>query len=312
MSSIVVIGATGFLGRALILCNEVGGLPIKAISRRMPTDPALLKTDVAWYAVDVLQTGVLDSILESGDVVANLLYIEGKEQDNFIALQNIIDSCEKAEVSRLIHCSTAVVAGATDHASVTELTICKPKTKYECIKYKLEQQLLASKQVRFDFAILRPTAIVGPGGKNLMKLAGALYKKSAFVNYLRAGLYGKRPMHLVPVCDVVGALLYLAKFKSSLNGNIFIISADDDHDNNYQQVESILMASMGLRARRYPIFPIPLFVLSMLLRLLGRTDVSMERRYVANKLIVAGFKRSGKISTSVREFALEFLANEDI
>lgn len=306
MSSLVIIGATGFLGKAFIL-SDMAGVPIKAVARRVPLDVSLLRGDVTWHEADVLEAGALDLILEVGDVVINLLYISGEnEEDNSSVLQNILESCKKCGVSRLLHCSTAVVAGATDDTFVTELTTCKPQTRYERVKYALEQQVLMAAQTGLDVAVLRPTAIVGPGGKNLVKLASALKNGSPLVNYFRASLYGSRPMHLVPVCDVVSALCYLAKFHTALNGHIFIISADDDQENNFKQVESALMASMGMKPRKYPAFPLPLIFLSQLLRLLGRTDFNMEKRYSSNKLTMIGYTRNASVSSAVCEFGQYF------
>jgi nucleoside-diphosphate-sugar epimerase len=107
---------------------------------------------------------------------------------------------------------------------VTESVTCVPATPYERIKWALERQVLGIHSESLDVGILRPTAIVGPGGANLLKLARALRGGSAVVNYLRASLFADRPMHLVPVRNVAAAVLHLAALPGPLGGNIYHVA----------------------------------------------------------------------------------------
>ena len=310
MPSIVILGAGGFLGRALIASSTVS-LPIKAVARNIPSDAHLTQEGVTWIAADLLIPTSLDLVLERDDVVVNLAYMsDASATKNIRLIDNLIEACLRVRVARLVHCSTAVVAGATRASRVSESTKCMPLTAYEQTKWALEQRALNAVSRGLDVGILRPTAIVGPGGQNLLKLARSIQNGSQIVNYLRASLFGKRPMHLVPVGDVAAALLHLAVYPTALSGNVYLVTADDDPENNYQSVEGILLRSLGRAPRKWPLLPIPPQVLSLLLKLRGRSEASMDRMYESQKLRTTKFTPCHSIAVAVREFGENIGKNE--
>jgi nucleoside-diphosphate-sugar epimerase len=305
-SSVVVLGAGGFLGRALIE-SGLASVPIKAVSRIIPLDMESVTEGVTWFAADLGNPKSLQSILEEGDIVLNLVYMSGaNETGNTGLLDNIVEACLKAGATRLIHCSTAVVAGATRVSHVTEVTPCVPQTSYERIKLALEQRAVSALSRGLDVGILRPTAIVGPGGQNLRKLATSLQHGNEIANYFRASLSAQRRMHLVPVIDVIGGLLHLAAMPAALGGGIFIVSSDDDPGNNFNGVEEILLNCLGKKPRRWPLVPFSPKLLGILLKLLGRSDTDTDRIYDSQKLRGAGFTSNCSIAEAVRDFGVDF------
>ena len=167
----------------------------------------------------------------------------------------------------------------------------------------MEEYLQKDSTLGLDVGILRPTAIIGSGGKNLLKLVNSLKYGNPLINYIRACLFSYRPMHLVPVNDVVDSLLHLAYLKDNLNRNVYIISADDDQNNNFNSVERILLNSLGLKPRFFPVMPVPLGVLSFLLRLRGRSASNMKRRYSYKKLRSTNFKRKDTLINAIQQFS---------
>jgi nucleoside-diphosphate-sugar epimerase len=278
-------------------------MPIKAVARRIPSDAGLHPKGVTWFATDLLKDTALDTVLSSGDVVCNLAYMpDAGPSANVTMIDNIIGACIRCRASRLIHCSTATVAGATRAAKILESTVCEPLTPYEKSKWALEQRVLNASTKDLDVGILRPTAIVGPGGQNLLKLAISLQKGNGVANYLRASVFGTRPMHLVPVRDVAASLVHLASMPVSLNGNIYHVSRDSDPNNNFESIENTLLRALSLRPRKVPLLRIPAFVLPLLLGLLGRSDTGNSRIYDQSKLIESGFKQVDSVLNAVREF----------
>lgn len=310
MPSLVILGASGFIGRNLVSDGH-SLLPIKAVARNIPVDADIAREGVTWLEADLSEAESLHELLEAGDLVINLVYkVDAGEAENLSIIDKIIKACLRARVSRLVHCSTAVVAGANRVSRVVESTPCMPLTPYERTKWTIEQRVLSASHRGLDVGILRPTAVVGPGGQNLLKLARSLLRGNAFANYLRASLFGRRPMHLVPLRNVTAALLHLSLLPTALNGEIYIVSSDDDPHNNFHSIEEIMLQSLGLRTRKLPLLPFPSGALSLMLRLLGRSEVGMARIYDSGKLYDGGFKPMYSVVGAVREFGENFKNGE--
>lgn len=302
MRSLVILGANSFVGKTLIGSNNIT-LPVKAVVRKILLNFVTIPQNVTWFEADLLNPSSLDNILEEGDVVINLAYIKMGGADNVVMIDNIIMSCLRNKVRKLIHCSTAVVVGRNKCLRINELTPCFPFTQYEQNKYVIEQKLLEVIVPGLEVIIVRPTAIIGLGGENLLKLIEALTRGNAIVNYFRACFFGKRKMHLVPVANVVAALIHLALLQSVQNGNVFIISADDQPENNFFAVEKMLFDALGLPPRKIPVLLLPLFVLSCLLKLGGRSELNLQRVYNSKKLLSTDFTPTVSLQNAVYELA---------
>lgn len=302
MSSLVVLGSNGFLGRAFI-ANDNFLKPIKAVFRNIPADADVAQKGVSWVEADLTDPTSLDNVLSAGDVVINLAYMSNADEaENVDLVGNIIEACLRSKVARLVHCSTAVVAGNSNMSRIDESSLCTPSTSYEQTKWTLEQHVLNALPRGLDVGILRPTAIVGPGGKNLLTLADSLQNGNQIVNYLKVCLLGMMPMHLVPVRDVVAALHYMVMCPSALEGAIYIVSSDEDSDNNFLRVEMILMDALGLGRRKLLPVTLPKTIQSLLFKFLGRTDINLNRIYVSGKLRANNYKPVDSVADAIREF----------
>lgn len=206
-------------------------------------------------------------------------------------------------VRRVIHCSTAVVVGASPELQVNETTPLEPKNEYEKTKLRLETEWIKLASGKFDLAIARPTAVFGPGSRNLLSLANALTKGNPLVNYLRSSLFGKRRMNLVCVKNVVSAIGFLAEREMSCDGKAFLISDDDDPLNNFRDVERILRSELGVDHMRPPALPVPGEILKFLLRASGRSNVNPQRIYDGSALRDAGWRKACSLKEGLHEFA---------
>lgn len=303
MSALVVLGANGFLGRE-ILRSEVQR-PLKAVVRRL-SEPGILQVQgIEWFVADLMVPSALEGIFAPDDVVINAAYMPGATTAaNMQLVENLMRAAEKNGVTRIVHCSTAVVVGSSGEDTVTEGTCCEPRTEYERSKLAIEQRLLAAARPGLEVVIMRPTAIVGPHGENLRKLAISLRDGNGLVNYMRACVFGRRPMSLVPVRDVASAAIHLATLPRALPNSVFIVASDDDPDNNFQSVETILETALGLPRHRVPVVAVPKFVLAALLRLRGRSATNLNRRYDSTLLRETGFVPVDSVKDAVTGFAL--------
>ena len=303
MSSLVVLGSGGFLGKAL-LCNNNLLKPVKAIVRSVPTNVDVQQEGVTWIEADLMNPSSLIGVLSEGDIVINLAYIQDSDKSkNMILIDNIIEACVFSKVLRLVHCSTAVVVGDIAINHVNELSPCNPVTPYEQTKLALEKRVINASLRGLDVGILRPTAIVGCDGKNLLKLAHSLMYGNQFGNYLKTCVLGKMPMHLVPARNVVSALLHMALLTKQLDGNIFIVSADDDIDNNFQRVGEILTEELGLNRNIFPYITLPRVLQLFLFKIINRNDINMNRTYDSKKLSDYDFEPIDSVNEAVRQFA---------
>lgn len=302
MASFVVLGAGGFLGTTLLAEKNLP-LPVKAVGRSIPTEQPETTQLVDWVIADLRHPGSLDAVIESGDIVVNLAYMsDAGGEANLRLIDNVIASAVKSGAQRVLHCSTAVVAGSTKATLIDEDVRCEPATSYQKTKLAVERRVLEASRKGLDVGILRPTAIVGPGGRNLLKLANAIRSGNGVVNYLRASLFGRRPMHLVSARDVVGALLHLATLPGKLRGNIYIVASDFDPENNFASVEPVLAKALGRKIWSAPPIPMPRQVLPLMLKARGNSDADPARVYSSMKLTATGFCSVESVSTAVRKF----------
>jgi nucleoside-diphosphate-sugar epimerase len=301
MTSIVILGASSFIAKALINAGPYQ-LPIKAVARIIPVDQECYKK-VEWLQADLLNPLSLDKVFAEGDLVINLVYMQGSSSDqNQQVVENLIQACIKSKVARLVHCSTALVVGATTVSDISESTPCLPLTDYEVTKYEIEKFILSGSHNALDVAVLRPTAVVGVGSKNLVKLSDQLINSSKITNYFRSSLFGNRPMHLVPVQMVSEALVHLIFSPNPLSKQVYIVAADSDADNNFKKVEGLLRKALGMEQRKIPLLPLPQCFLRSLLRLLGRTDFRLSRNYRTDKLKSTGFQTESSVGGAVMSF----------
>ncbi|MDP1526050.1 MAG: NAD(P)-dependent oxidoreductase [Rhodocyclaceae bacterium] len=303
MGLTVLTGASGFLGRNLLSSNWARCSRVRALTR-MPRSFGENDCGVEWVVGDLTDHTVWNRLIEPGCTLINLAY--PKEMDLAAAIaatRAMVAACSETKIARLVHCSSISVFGRTASDVNTELTPCTPIDNYGRQKLAIESALYDSVDGRFELAVLRPSVIFGSGGQALRSLCDSLVGGTRVVNYCRSSLFGRRNMHLVPVETVVGALRFLCETRRVLDGDIFVVSEDDDPLNNFQDVERILMEGLRLPNYSIPRIPIPEKVLKGLLRLRGRSDISPTCKYRCEKLARWEFVRPISFEVALRQFA---------
>jgi len=304
MHDVVIVGATGFIGRHLIAdLSSQKEIRLKVLAHRSAPEDLLGKDNFAVVRGDLLCPKTLDKLCRGNAIVINLAYLRDRpRQDNLTATHNLLEACVKANISRFVHCSTASVFGRVPGDVVNENTQCNPINEYEITKMKIEEAVLERAGNAFVAVILRPTAVFGPGGKNLLKLAADVRSGNKVVNYLKACLYHMRTMNLVSVYNVVAAIKLLIQTDKKIDREIFIVSDDESQSNNYSYVERCLMEKLGPAGYPFPAVSVPYFVLKMLLRLTGKSNVNPRRVYSCQKLSNIGFKKTVSFEDGLADF----------
>jgi nucleoside-diphosphate-sugar epimerase len=307
---ISITGASGFVGRHLLhSLSRRQGFHVRALAYRTPDEALTLGERVRWVRRNLADPGVSAELLVRGCTLIHLAYPgQWALQAHLANIAQLARAATAQGVRRVIHCSTAVVVGVTSETRVNEATSALPSTDYERTKLALETAWREHASGRFDLAIVRPTAVFGPGGRNLLKLADSLYEGRTIINYLRSSLFGNRRMNLVCIQNVVSAIEFLAERDQACDGAAFLISDDDDPLNNFRDVERILLREFGSGNYPLPLLPVPSSALKALLRLAGRSNSNPERVYDCSRLREVGWRKACNLEQGLREFAAWYLS----
>jgi nucleoside-diphosphate-sugar epimerase len=292
----VIFGASGFIGKHLI--NEIGFARCIPVSRQKNEN---------WVCGDLQDRSSIETVLKHSRTVINLAFSsDASHSDNISMANHLIQACLQSNVTHLIHCSTAIVVGNNPVNPVSDDTECLPETAYEKTKYEIENLFLQAASDKLTVHILRPTGVIGVGGKNLKKMLAEIRYGNPIMNFIRSSINGTRPLNLVSVNDVVNALLHLMKYPD-LSSGVYICAADADADNQFHAVEDIMRRILMNPARVKPL-RLPNFLLQSLLQIKrsgsGRYP---HRHYTSAKLMASGFKYNTPISKTVVDFVLSEL-----
>jgi nucleoside-diphosphate-sugar epimerase len=305
MHVIAITGASSFIGTHLVKhlahCND---FQLRLLVNRNLNLSVPESTNVSIMQGNLLNHETLNGFLDTGCTVINLAYLNGHSpEENLEATENLVKACIRAKIKRLIHCSTATVSGRVSTDRVIENTPDNPLNEYEVTKSRIEKLLIEKSDGLFETIILRPTAVFGKGGKNLVKLADSLMCGNQFVNYLKSCLYQFRRMNLVYIDNVVSAIEFFIRTDRNTHGEAFIISDDEDPSNNYRDIETYLMKRIGCKA--YPVAPVslPFPILRSLLRLAGKSNDNPDLVYDCEKILSSGFKKPLSFKEGLSRFS---------
>jgi nucleoside-diphosphate-sugar epimerase len=305
MQTVAITGGNGFVGSRLV--QRLARRPeieTRALVRSSKRPQIAASDRMTIVDGDLADPAVLERLLRPGCSVVNLAYDpDAPAQINLAAAEALAQACTKFKVRRLVHCSTAVVVGKTRLERIDETTACHPQSAYEQTKLAVENLLLEKARGNFELAILRPTAVFGAGGRNLVKLARDLTHGPRWANYLRSCANGHRRMNLVEVDNAAAAAEFLLGAENRVDREIFIISDDEDPQNNFHDVERHLMQAFGIADYPLPRITVPKTVLSLLLRARGRSLSNPDTVFASNKLSERGFSKPTQFAAGVAAFA---------
>jgi len=301
---ICLTGAFGFIGQHLLPFLTGKEVTVRVLTR---SNERKVAEGVEIHIGDLFDPISLAEFLKDARLLINLAHPSGELSDERYTegVSNLANAAKLAGVQRVLHISTAMVIGVPTQRVVNESTIEHPNTSYERQKLSAEKVFQRELQGLADLGILRPTAVFGRGGKNLLKLVGTVVGAGYFSRRMLRFVHGRRHMHLVSVNDVVAAIVFLAFEQRPLAGNIFLISADDEVANQYQAVDSILGSALG-KPMPGSAPCLPPIILKILLRLAGRSQADPHLIYDAGKLYSWGFRRAVDFEAELRRFAQNY------
>jgi len=203
---VCIIGASGFVGRALVerllTRNDVD---IKVVIRSPGNAWSILRHDLDVVQADVLNIESLREAVKGCSHVVNLSL--GSFNDLAVGITNIIKVCKEFEVKRLVHLSSITVYGDSPHqdsAIETGPMLAKEGT-YGWFKAEQDVIVEAANNTGLSSVVLCPPHITGAYGRIFHQVIDSI-KKGTFA--LIDG--GRYPCNLVDInnlCDAIESSL---------------------------------------------------------------------------------------------------------
>jgi nucleoside-diphosphate-sugar epimerase len=229
---VLVTGGGGFLGSAIVRRLVDRGDDVRSLARNF-------YVELEQLGVDQVQGDISDpeDVAKACDGRNIVFHVAakpppwGKYDDyyriNVTGTQNIIDSCLKQNIARLIYTSTpSVVFNGKDIEGADESMPYPNKfcTHYSETKAIAEQNVVAVSNRKLNTIILRPHEIWGPGDNHILP------RLVARANRLKQIGNGKNRIDTIYIDDAADAHVLAAdklKENPELSGRIYFISQDE-------------------------------------------------------------------------------------
>jgi len=286
---ILVTGASGFIGSALVPALAAAGHYVRAVSRSPVKDGDRIEyAALPDFASDVDWSPFLADI----DVVVHLAAIAHRQGGEMVdydkinrgAAVSLAQACSRHKVRRLIFLSSiGAQTGSASDCILTEMDEPHPVTGYDRAKLAAEAAIRDS---GVPYTILRPVIVYGPNAKANIAF---LLRIAALPVPLPFGAFRNR-RSLLAVSNLVGAIMLAFDSPAMLN-ETFVVA--DPEAMSIAEIFACLRAAAG---RSAGLFPVPPGLIAGLLGLAGRTSLwdRMGRDLVVDpaKLLAAGWKPS--------------------
>jgi nucleoside-diphosphate-sugar epimerase len=226
--TILVTGATGFLGSALVTELVRQQQPVRILARDVAKARAQFGETVSIVAGDITDEQQVRLAVDGATIVYHLvghLYhpsvpTELYRTTHVEGTRTLLAACqEQHQLQRIVHCSTTGVHGVTGATAAAETAPFAPTNPYEATK--LESELLALtayKEQGLPISVVRPGLIYGPGDLHLLGFFASI-KKGLF----RVIDGGKALLHPIYIDDMTAAFLLCAE-KPQAVGNSYNIA----------------------------------------------------------------------------------------
>lgn len=220
---VAVTGATGFIGSVLVQELIREGWSVRALTR---TDRPYLKNEIQWIHGDLENLSALDQLVKDATAVIHCAAsvrgssFEYFSQVNIKGTENIL----------------SVLANRKPYPRfllVSSLAARQPELSWYARSKYLSEQKLINFSDELQWLILRPTAVYGPGDKELKPLFTAMHRGFLPV----VGNINNR-VGLLHVFDLVTAILTWLAAENNVSG---IFELDDGLPNgySYQQLANL-------------------------------------------------------------------------
>ncbi|MFW5748638.1 MAG: NAD-dependent epimerase/dehydratase family protein [Chloroflexota bacterium] len=226
--TVLVTGATGFLGGEIARRAAAQGAHVLALARRPDRDRYI--KDVPGISVimgDITDRDHTRTLMAGVDYVIHAAAalggsLEAQSTVNIHGTYNVARAAAECGVKRLVHISTIAVYGYRVREDVTEETPCDPGADpYHITKVGAERTVVdIGYQYGLNYAIIRPGMIYGPRSVTWTRSMFRLVKRGPI--WLGSGGGSAYPVHVSDVAD----LALLAAEHPAAQGEAFNCTPD--------------------------------------------------------------------------------------
>lgn len=274
MKKILLTGATGFIGKALI--SELLKQKIELVASIRKENMVLPKNIKTINTGELLPSTDWSAALTNVDVVVHLAARVHVMQDgssnplaefrktNTAATLNLAEQAAAAGATRFIFISS-IKANRGTQKLLTPNDTSIPDDPYGLSKYEAEQGLLAiAKQTKMDVIIIRPPLVYGPNVKgNFLTLIKCIQKN---VPLPLGNIHNLRSLiALDNLVDFICCCIYT----HDISNEIFIVS--DGEDISTTELLKKIAHAFNKKAL---LIPIPAITLSFIANILGRKSIA--------------------------------------
>jgi nucleoside-diphosphate-sugar epimerase len=271
--TLLVTGASGFVGSALCAALSAADIPFRRALRELPEDPAhRAENDVSVgrYGADTDWTRALEGVSGVIHLAARTHVMREEASDPVAAYREVnvqgtlglARSAAAAGVRHFLFLSSIKVNGErTGRRAFTASDPPAPEDAYGMTKWQAEQALAGiAAENGMGLTVLRPPLVYGPGVKgNFLALMQAVYRGLPMP---LASIDNRRS--LIYVDNLVSAILACVENRSR-ETRTFLVS--DGEDVSTPELVRRIGVALGREAR---LFPMPVGVLRVAGRLSGR------------------------------------------
>jgi nucleoside-diphosphate-sugar epimerase len=253
VATILVAGATGFVGRALTRKLLAEGHALRLLVRGPDPEErarAEFGTGVAVVAADLRDPSSLTAAPRGCDAVVNLAaVVDPREQGDEPLLRRVnrdaaialARAARGAGVGTYVFTSSIAAMGFRPGRATPD-TPCRPETSYGRAKLEAERGLAQLAAPGFRVVILRPPTVYGPGER---------YNFLSWVRAVDAGLFriigsGSNTFPLCETGNLVRAIVAAAEGR--VRGGTFLVA--DAEEYSLSRIHAAILAALGKRAPR--------------------------------------------------------------
>ncbi|MEU9045069.1 MULTISPECIES: NAD-dependent epimerase/dehydratase family protein [unclassified Kitasatospora] len=174
-TTVALTGATGFIGSGVLAALAARGVPVRALARRVPEDPA---PGTTWVPGDLTDGAVLAELCEGAGVLVHLASrvdgcAEECEAANVRGTAALMAAATRAGVRRIVHLSTAAVYGEGPHAGIAVDEV-SPAPVSEASRTRLLGERHALDAGAY---VLRPGLVTGAGDRWVVPALAELVRR---------------------------------------------------------------------------------------------------------------------------------------